>query len=250
MTDIPSTLELYREQLLGAIDNQLEYQRRARARRRRVLRVAVPTAAAVAAGGLALSFTGGSSVSSADAAILHHVAAALTGPPDSILHERAIVTAPWGTAPYELWVENSPPYAYRVTKWHHHGTGTAGAPDDWAAELRSLVQSGGATVAGTATIDGTAAYKLTVTGSSDRFLNGTAYVSQSDYYPLVVDTGADGGEHIVFQTYQYLPATAANLRLFAGAHAVPHSGARVRRAVHYSKAKTRRAARYASAKTR
>ncbi len=150
---------------------------------------------------------------SADAAILHRVAAALTSPPAMILHERALVTAGGGTSPYELWAEDTPPYHYHVLKWGHEGTGTSSAPDDFAAELRSLVQSGKATVEGSTTLHGVAAYKLSVSGSLDRFLNGVAYVSQSNYYPLEIDTTGNGGERIVFQTYEYLPATAANLAL-------------------------------------
>jgi hypothetical protein len=47
--------------------------------------------------------------------------------------------------------------------------------------------------------------------SADKFLNGTAYVARSDYYPLEIDTTSGGGERIVVQAYEYLPATAANL---------------------------------------
>jgi hypothetical protein len=104
-----------------------------------------------------------------------------------------------------------------VLKWGHQKTGSSGAPYDPAAKLRSLVKSGKAQVTGTATINGVAAYKLSVSGSSDRFLNGTAYVAQSDYHPLEIDTTGNGGERIVFQTYQYLPATTANLAVMRAA---------------------------------
>jgi hypothetical protein len=214
MTELHAGLELYREQLRRAIERNLHNLGRRRRNGRRVLRIAVPTAAALAAGALALTFTGGGApMQSADAAILHHVAAELTAPPATILHERAMVTAEWGTAPYELWIENVPPYHYHVLKWDHQGSGIGGAPYAMPAELRALVQSGNATVAGTATIDGVPAYQLTISGASDRFLNGTAYVAQSDYRPLLIETTANGGERIVFQTYEYLPATAANLQL-------------------------------------
>ena len=102
----------------------------------------------VAAGALALTLAGGTSVQGADAAILHRVAAALTSPPATILHERALVTSRGATEPYELWVESTPPHHYHVLKWGHEGTGTSGAPYDPAAELRSLVKSGRATVDG------------------------------------------------------------------------------------------------------
>lgn len=59
-------------------------------------------------------------------------------------------------------------------------------------------------------LDGVPANKLTVSGSADRFLNGTAYVARADYHPLVIDTTGGGGERIVVQKYEYLPATASN----------------------------------------
>ena len=169
--------------------------------------------AAIAAGGLALAFGVRTSVQSADAAIVHRVVAALTQPRATILHERAMVTAGGITAPYEVWVETTPPYRYYVFKWGHHATGTGHAPYDPAAGLRALVEAGNAAVDGPVTIDGVAAYKLTVSGSSDRFLNGTAYVSRTNYHPLVIDTTGNGGERIRIQTYEYLPATPANLQL-------------------------------------
>jgi hypothetical protein len=217
MTQLPPELTLFRHQLRHAIERDLEGMSHSRSRRRK-LTFAAPVAATAAAAVSVFAATGGSPVQSANAAILHRVAAALTAPPATILHERAIVTAPWGTAPYELWVQSAPPHSYHVMKWGREGSGTSGSSyEDPAATLRSMVQSGQATVDGTASIDGVAAYKLTVSGASDRFLNGTAYVAQSDYHPLEIDTTADGGERIVFQTYQYLPATPANLQLLRAA---------------------------------
>jgi hypothetical protein len=91
-------------------------------------------------------------------------------------------------------------------------SGNSHTPADFAATLRALVQSGDAKVDGTTTINGVQAYKLTVTNSPDRFLLGTAYVATSDYHPLEIDTTTDS-ETIVYQTYEYLPATSANLQL-------------------------------------
>lgn len=216
MTELHPGLALYRDQLRDAIAQEL-YEGRERPPRRRAIQIGAAAAVAVAAGTLALTLTGRSSVQSADAAILHRVAAALTSPPATILHERALVTADGTTQPYELWVESTAPYHYHVLKWGHDGTGTSRAPYDPAAELRSLVESGNATVDGQVTVDGAPAYKLTVSGSSDRFLNGTAYLSQSTYQPLVIDTTGNGGERIVFETYEYLPATTANLQLMHAA---------------------------------
>ena len=38
-------------------------------------------------------------------------------------------------------------------------------------------------------------------------------MSSADYHPLEIDTTDGGGERIVFQSYEYLPATTANLAL-------------------------------------
>jgi hypothetical protein len=209
MTEIPAGLALYRAQLRDAIAQQ---DSRVHRRGRQAVAIGVPGAAAIAAGVLALTLGGGTSVSSADAAILHRVEAALTTPPAMILHERAMVTLGSTTSPYELWQVNLPPYDSHVLKWGHQDTGPAGRSEDFAAALRGLVRSGHATVDGRATVNGVAAYRLTIRGASDRFLNGTAYVAQSNYHPLELDTTALGGERIVFQTYEYVPATPALMR--------------------------------------
>lgn len=216
MTEIHAGLDLYRDQLRHAIVRDLAGRRSSR-RRRLTLKAGVPVAGAMGAAALAVTLVGGTPATTADAAILRHVAAALTSPPATILHERALVTIGATTAPYELWMENVPPYHYHVLKWGHNGMGRSGAPYDPAAELHALVQSGKASVQGTATVDGVPSYKLTVAGSSDRFLNGTAYVAQDNYRPLEIDTTGNGGERIVFQTYEYLPATTANLELVQAA---------------------------------
>jgi hypothetical protein len=204
MTELHPGLELFRDQLRAAIERDLS-----RRTRTRTLQVAVPMAAAAATAAAVVAFTGGTSVQNADAAILRHVAAALTSPSGTILHERATVTAGSSTYPFELWARSDPPYGYRVHKWGHQGVGS-GKTTDPAATLRALVQSGQATVDANTTFDGVPAFKLTVTGASDHWLNGTAYVSKADYHPLQMSTN---GESIRFQSYEYLPATAANLAL-------------------------------------
>lgn len=211
MTEVHAGLALFRDQLHDAITRDVRGHARAARRRRLAAATAVPVAGVAAAGLAVLTLTGPTTVQNADAAILHRVAAALRTPPAMILHERAMVTDGMTTQPYELWEENVPPFHYHVMKWGHSGVGTAGVMNDPAAELRSLVRWGKATVAGTATIRGVAAIRLRISGSSDRFLNGTAYVDRGTYRPLEIDTTGNGGEKIVFETYQYLPATAANL---------------------------------------
>jgi hypothetical protein len=77
-----------------------------------------------------------------------------------------------------------------------------------------MVASGRAHVDAVTSFHGVPAYRLTVSGAPDRFLNGIAYVSKANYQPLEIDTAAAGPtERIVYQTYEYLPATTANQAL-------------------------------------
>jgi hypothetical protein len=244
MTQTHAGLDLYRHQLREAIALDLD-----RRRRRRTLNLALPTAAVAAAATALVLFVTASSPagpSAADAAILRHVAAVLAPPRGTILHERAMVSV-GGAAPvlYELWAQADQPHSYRIIKFGHEAEWNgstqrfldynAGAntittyavprvpsgPEDLAATLRELVRSGQARVDGTATIDGIHAYKLTVTGAPDRFLNGTAYIDASNYHPLELDTTGAGGEVIKFSAYEYLPATASNMQLLSEAAAHP-----------------------------
>jgi hypothetical protein len=245
MNEIPTELRRYRNQLRSAVAHDLADHDRRRGATPQRLAVAVAIAACAVGVALIAVFGAGPQAPSADAAILHRVAAALTPPPGTILHERARVTLPGvGSTTYEVWMQADSPYAYRVIKWGSEGswngstysnydpatntitieTPPAGTrpkndPNDLAATLRSLVQSGEATVDGTTTINGVRAYKLIVTGSSDPTLNGTAYVATADYHPLEIDTAANSGK-VIYETYEYLPATAANLGLLdlAGQH--------------------------------
>jgi hypothetical protein len=210
MTELHSGLVAYRGQLRTAIDRSHKTRRTRAWVAAPALGVAALAAAAVLAAGV------GTNPPSADAAILRATLAALTPPPGTIIHEKAMVSIPGQSAqPYELWQESDPPYAYHVIKRGHEAS-SAGSDSqqavDLAATLRSLVQNGGATVVGTATIDGVPAYQLAVSGSDQRFVNGTAYVAQSDYRPLSMQTTTDD-ETITFETYEYLPATSANLAL-------------------------------------
>jgi hypothetical protein len=253
MNELPTGLQLYRHQLRDAVARDLGARRPAR---RLALRLAAPTVALAAAAAISLVvFTGGPQVSPADAAILHRVAAALAPPSGTILHEQATVTLA-GQAParYELWEQADSPHAYRVVKFGHEGSwngssfadydpaantivvqpaqGGATSPDDAAADLRSLVQSGNATIDGETTLDGTPAVELTVSGASPHYLNGTVYVARDTYRPLLIQTttqvgpdGHDVAETIEYQTYEYLPATRANLGLLD--LAAQHPGAQV-----------------------
>jgi hypothetical protein len=212
MTQLHASLEQYRDQLHAAIERDRTARRGPRSRL--APRLAISAAATVAVGAVLVGALGGeTSTPSADAAVLRHVAAALAPQSGTILYERAMVSVGGSSAQlYELWQTTQAPYTYRVIKWGHEGAGTATAVNDPASELRTLVQSGHATVLAT-TFDGVPAYKLTVTGANDKWVNGTAYVAQGDYRPLEIDTTGGGGEVIRYQAYAHLPATAANLRL-------------------------------------
>ena len=214
MTELPAGLDVFRTQLRDAVARDLDRSRRSSTARRRGARIVAPLLAAGTATAIVLAaLPGGAPVQSADAAILRHVDAALHAPAATILHERALVTAGSRTTHFELWIETAPPYHYHVIKWGHQGTGVGGSFYDLAATLRSLIESGRASVASATTFAGLPAYELHITGNRHRFLDGTVYVSRSTYHPLMIDTTAVGGEQIRFEAYQYLRATPANLRL-------------------------------------
>jgi hypothetical protein len=248
MSELHSGLVLFREQLVDAID-----RRRARTWIRDPrLRWLLPAAAAVAVVAAVTVVAGGTQATSAGAATLRRITAALTPPSGTILHDRALVTM-GNQAPqiYELWQESGHPSTARWIKFggefSSDGTNLSEydptsntitvTPDqngasrpavDIAQLLRSLVGSGAARVAGTTTLDGIGVYKLTVSGAPEPFVNGTAYVARDTYYPVLIEsTGSPCNctETIRFQAYEYLPASPANLELLdLGAQ---HPGARI-----------------------
>ena len=211
MTTTHTGLALYREQLREAIARDLT---RASSRRRvRSMAVVAPAAVAAAAVTVILLTPGtAAGPSAADAAIIRHVDAAMTAPAGSIIYQRAMVSLPGGRPHlYELWQESRPPFAYRVIKWGHEGTGRAWrSPNDPASLLRSMIHAHLATVAAATTVDGVAAYRLIVSGAPDPWVNGVAYVARSNYHPLVI---ISHGETIRYQVYEYLPGTVQNRRL-------------------------------------
>jgi len=253
-TDIPDTLDTYRNQLHAAIERDLARGTRTGRLKRRALALSVPATAAAATTATVLLTAGGASGPSlASAAIIRHVRAELTAaPPASILHESATVTLPDGSSmPFELWRQPGATGVYRVIKdgqeasqsdteneTYEASTNTVTVSplppaihqlevskgSDPAAELKRMVESGQATATPT-TYNGTPAYKLSVNSSSDTVLNGTAYVARSDYRPLELDSASHPGSKAVFSAYEYLPATPANDALLAVTSA--HPGATV-----------------------
>ena len=211
MTHSHTGLALYRDALRDAIDADLARRRR-RPRARLLALPATATTGAVAATAAILLTAGSAVAPTVDAAIARDVSAALNAPAGSIVHQKAMVSIGNQAAQqFELWESTSPPFAYRVIKWGHEGTGTAthGAPNNPAAILEAMVASGQVQAIPT-TFDGVAAYKLNVAGASDPWVNGTAYVARSNYYPLMIESN---GETIRYQTFEYLPPSAANQRL-------------------------------------
>jgi hypothetical protein len=92
---------------------------------------------------------------------------------------------------------------------------------DLADELKRMVNSGQATATSTP-YNWIPAYELSLHASGDTSLNGSAYVAQSDYRPLELDSTSG---RVVFSAYEYLPATPTNDALLAVTSA--HPGATV-----------------------
>src|SRR5580704_7584038 len=177
-------------------------------RRATGLGLAVAGAAAAAIALVALvGSTGSGGPAVADAAIIRHVRAELTGPPGKILHEAATVT-PAGGSPmlFELWAQTGGTGVYRVIKYGQEGSQSATQNEnydpstntvtvsplppevhayevahsiDLASELQEMVNSGQATATAT-TYGGIPAYEIQLNSSGDQLINGTAYVAQSD----------------------------------------------------------------------
>jgi hypothetical protein len=257
MNALPSSLRLYRADLVSAIQSELEAEQQRRGRRRHLLVVAASSSVAAAAAvvGAVLLFAT-TSVGGADAAVLTGVSRALTPPPGTILHEYAVSTANGRSVAFELWQSLASPDVYRVVKGTSEsssngsltdsfdessgtivrstGSTRKGSPDP-AAAIKAMIDAGEARVLGTAQVDGRAVWKLDAQSRTDRFLTGTLYVDRSTYYPVLIEVqngylcpnaACDAvPEQIRFRTYEYLPATAANTKLLSVSD--QHPGARI-----------------------
>jgi hypothetical protein len=203
--DTPEILETYGHQLHDAIERDLARSGAAARLKRRALALAVPASAAAATAATVLLSAGGTAgLSAANAAIIRHVNAELTGPPGWILHEAATVT-PRGGSPmlFELWAQTGGTGVYRVIKYGSEASQSATQNEtydpstrtvtvsplppaihareiahsvDLASKLKAMINSGQATAIAT-TFDGIPAYELRVNASGDQLLNGTAYVA-------------------------------------------------------------------------
>jgi len=217
-------------------------------RRATGLGLAVSGAAAAAITVVALvGSTGPGGPAAADAAIIRHIRAELTAPAGSILHETATVT-PTGGSPmqFELWLQTGGTGVYRVIKYGQEVSQSATQNEiydpstrrvtvsplppathayevahsvDLASKLKEMVNSGQTTATAT-TFDGILAYEIQVNVPDGQLSNATAYVAQSDYRPLEIDSSKGKA---VFSAYEYLPATPANDALLAVTTAHPGS---------------------------
>jgi hypothetical protein len=207
---------------------------------------AAATAAAVTATILALGFGTSAGPSTADAAIIHHAAQALTSPANEIVHVKEIGVENGTPVSAEWWQQTSPPYALRMIKGpvgqqiEAADNGTTSFRYDAAtntilktadssavglvdpmAGVREQLAHGQAHVIGTATIDGTNTYKIGLPSGV------VAYFDTTDYRPLYVDNPQRDGTVVRTRvvTFEELPTTPENAKLLS--LTAQHPGARV-----------------------
>jgi hypothetical protein len=210
--------------------------------------IGAPAAAAVAA--LVLVGTageGGPSV--ADAAIIHRADAALSPPPNEILHTKLVGDGVGA----ESWQLTSPPYTAVGMKGplgqqqeqasdsttssvydpasntiQQHADSAPVAFDDPLSQVRQELHNGRAQVLGSTTTGGVPTYKIRF-ATKDGFSSDSlvAYVDKRTYRPILLSDPQRNGTivelHVV--ALEYLPRTAANLRLLS--LTARHPGARV-----------------------
>jgi hypothetical protein len=214
--------------------------------------IATPATAVIAFAALVFAGSlGGSEPSLAAAAIIHRADEALSMPPHQILHTE-VVGDGFGA---ETWQLTSPPYSALgmkgplgheqesastattasfydpATNTIHESAATkqrSGAVGDPLETVRADLADGSARLLGSTVTDGTPTYKIEF-AENGGFGAGSliAYVDRRTYRPILLsDPQRNGGVvQLKIVTFQYLPATPANLRLLT--LAARHPGARV-----------------------
>jgi hypothetical protein len=197
-----------------------------RSRRVLLLAAAALVVVAVAVGAL-VGIRGSGGPTAADAAVVHHALRAVTPPPNEILHVRIVDSSGAGG---EWWQETSAPFAGLSTKGpagdksataddgsttyeYDPGSNTIRehpdvAPpqfEDPVSSIHKALQSGDARVAGVVRIGGESLHKISLPGGS------YAYFTTRSFYPRYFDN--PDGTRFTVVTYEFLPKSAANLRL-------------------------------------
>jgi hypothetical protein len=240
------------EPLRLAIRAQLREQMLAHPSRRRGPRLAfgwaAGAAAAITAAVVWLSWPGMSAgPSAADAAIIRHALRAITSPGNAIVHVKETGVQDGTPVAAEWWQQTSQPHALRMIKGPVGGqseaandgttsfqydvgantvvqTPASSAPAlvDPIAGVREQLARGGAQVEGTATINGTATYKIELSTGV------VAYFATSDYRPMYLDNPQRDGKVVRTRvvTYEELPMTPDNAKLLS--ITAQHPDARVR----------------------
>jgi hypothetical protein len=214
--------------------------------------IAAPATAAIVVLALAGSLGGSGTIgtSLADAAIIHRADAALSPPPNEILHTRLVGDGFFA----ESWQLTSSPYSFVGIKGplgrqqpEQADNGVASSyfdprtntiyeapdrqPQTWGdpiATVREELHTGRAQMVGRATTDGIPTYEIRFATKNGFGPDSViAYVDQRTYRPVLLSDPQRDGTIVQLQVvaFEYLPTTRANLRLLS----LParHPGARV-----------------------
>ncbi len=204
------------------------------------LRVGLPAAVSLAAAAaVAIVLLGGgvsdSGTSTADAAIIHHVGAVFAPPPNEIFHSKLqgdgfvaeswqLTSAPYsylegkgpiGAAPYASDDGSTAAYYDPTTNTIHQTRSTKRTgPNNPVTEIRQDLQDGRARVLSTATVDGTASYKIQL-ADKDGFNAQSliVYVDKNSYRPIEIADPQRNGTivHLQVVAFEYLPTTHLSL---------------------------------------